>query len=194
MSHTQLGQRREYRNGSIEFTMLLASAALFSTAAVVFTAGADNLASQTGRIILCTSFFYASMTGLYTCLYVMASELFPTNVRSTGVALCSTFGRIAGVLCMYLNGALIETPATLLAVGGAFLVVGSIVSVVIPPNEMMQQPVQDHEDSALPFQDEFNTEQQHRPAVSMHQKMIVGRDSNQVPRERRTSELKYLAG
>ena len=182
------------RNRFFTFAMLLASVALFGTAAVVFTAGADDLASQTGRIIVCTSFFYASMTGLYTCLYVMASELFPTNVRSTGVALCSTFGRLAGVLCMYLNGALIEKPATLLAVGGAFLVVGSIISVVVPPNEMKQQPVLDHEDSALSFEDEFSTEQQHSSSVPMHQKMIMGRDSNQVPRERRTSELKYLAG
>ena len=182
------------RNRFFTFAMLIASVALFGTAAVVFTAGGDDLASQTGRIILCTSFFYASMTGLYTCLYVMASELFPTNVRSTGVALCSTFGRIAGVLCMYLNGALIETPATLLAVGGAFLVVGSIISVVLPPNEMAKLPVLDHEDSVLSFEDEFNTEQQHRSSVSMHQDMVMGRNTNQVPRERRTSELKYLAG
>ena len=130
-------------------------------------------------------------------LYVMAAELFPTNVRSTGVALCSTFGRIASVLCMYLNGALIETPATLLAVGGAVLLVGSIVSIIIPPNEMMQRPVLDHEDSALSFEDEFNAEQQ-APSLSLHQNVSVGTSSNQGARsrsrERRASELKYLAG
>lgn len=184
------------RNRFFTFAMLLSSVALFGTAAVVFSAGADDLASKTGGIIFCTSFFYASMTGLYTCLYVMAAELFPTNVRSTGVALCSTFGRIASVLCMYLNGALIETPATLLAVGGAVLMVGSIVSVIVPPNEMMQRPVLDHEDSALSFEDEFNAEQP-PPSLSLHQN-VPGLDANQGARsrsrERRASELKYLAG
>jgi MFS family permease len=182
------------RNRFFTFAMLLSSVALFGTAAIVFSAGADDLASKTGRIIFCTSFFYASMTGLYTCLYVMAAELFPTNVRSTGVALCSTFGRIASVLCMYLNGALIETPATLLTVGGTVLIVGSIVSVIVPPNEMMQRPVLDHEDSTLSFDDEFNTEQQQPAYLSMRQNVSDGTNSNQGPRERRASELKYLAG
>jgi len=182
------------RNRFFTFAMLLSSVALFGTAAIVFSAGADDLASKTGRIIFCTSFFYASMTGLYTCLYVMAAELFPTNVRSTGVALCSTFGRIASVLCMYLNGALIEKPATLLTVGGTVLIVGSILSVIVPPNEMMQRPVLDHEDSALSFDDEFNTGQQQPAYLPMRQNISDGTNSAQRPRERRASELKYLAG
>jgi len=127
--------------------MLLSSSALFGAAGVVWSAG-DNLASHIGALVFSTSCFFASMTGLFTCLYVMASELFPTNVRSTGVALCSTFGRIASVLAMFLIGALIDTPAILLSFGGTVLLVGSVASVVFALNEMRHKSVLDRDEGS----------------------------------------------
>lgn len=176
------------RNKFFTSAMMLSSLALFGTAGVVLSAG-DDLAARTGGIVLCTAIFYASMTGLYTCLYVMAAELFPTNVRSTGVALCSTFGRIASVLAMYLNGALVDTPAMLLAVGGTVLMVGSITSLVFPPNEMKLKPVMDHEGTS--DDDEFEDEQQ--PSIALEQQNVAAASDDNI-RGRRSSELKYLAG
>jgi hypothetical protein len=127
-------------------------------------------------IVFWTSFFYASMTGLYTCLYVMAAELFPTTVRSTGVALCSTFGRIASVLAMFVNGALFQTPALLLSVGGTMLMTGCILSVVFPPNEMRLIAVMDTD-----WED-----------YDISEGDIVVQPAAKLGR--RASELKYLAG
>mmetsp|Transcript_14032 Transcript_14032/g.30483 ORF Transcript_14032/g.30483 Transcript_14032/m.30483 type:complete len:584 (+) Transcript_14032:214-1965(+) len=176
------------RNKFFTSAMMLSSLALFGTSGVVLSAG-DDLAARTGGIVFCTAIFYASMTGLYTCLYVMAAELFPTNVRSTGVALCSTFGRIASVLAMYLNGALVDTPAMLLAVGGTVLMVGSITSLVFPPNEMKLKPVLDHEGTS--DDDEFEGEQQ--PSIVLEQQNVSAASDDNI-RGRRSSELKYLAG
>ena len=174
------------RNKFFTSAMMLSSLALFGTAGVVLSAG-DDLAAQTGGIVLCIAIFYASMTGLYTCLYVMAAELFPTNVRSTGVALCSTFGRISSVLAMYLNGALVDTPALLLSVGGTVLMVGSITSLIFPPNEMKLKPVLDH-DGTSDGDDEFDDEQQ--PSITLQQENISAEPGD--ARTRRTSEFKYL--
>ena len=175
------------RNKFFTSAMLLSSLALFGTAAVVWSAG-DNLATRTTGIIFCTSIFYASMTGLYTCLYVMASELFPTNVRSTGVALCSTFGRITSVLAMYINGALVDTPAVLLSVGGVVLLIGAISSLLFPPNEMKLKPVEDYNE------DEFEDEQQPSIALESVAETNTSTSPGACIRGRRASELKYFAG
>ena len=143
----------------------------------------DNaaLGNRTRSILFCTSFFYASMTGLYTCLYVMAAELFPTHVRSTGVAICSTFGRIASVLAMFMNGALVETPAVLLFVGATVLLSGCFLSIVVPPNEMKLKPVADR------GYDSDNDEEVEVDGEALPM-------ASQVEYQRRTSELKYFAG
>ena len=135
----------------------------------------SRLAQRTASILFCTSFFYASMTGIYTCLYVMAAELFPTNVRSTGVALCSTWGRIASVLAMFMNGALVNQPAVLLSVGATILLSGGALSMLAPPKEMKNLSVSDQS----PASEDGLPQDQERLSLSVR---------------RKPSQIKYLAG
>lgn len=151
------------RNLFLTAAMLLSAVALFGNAWVVLGgitktgnqnndnnddgSSVTNISGLTGRIMAWTALFYGSMTAIYTVLYVMAAELFPTTVRSTGVAVCSTFGRIAGILAMFLNGALVDRPVTLLSVGGTVLLFGSALALVCPPREMKLRPVLDRADS-----------------------------------------------
>lgn len=54
---------------------------------------------------LCGKFFTAYILG---CVYSYTSELFPTNSRSAAVGLCSTFGRIGGILAPIVANLVIE--------------------------------------------------------------------------------------
>ena len=134
--------------------------------------GVGGLGQRTAGILFCASFFYASMTGIYTCSYVMAAELFPTNVRSTGVALCSTGGRIASVLAMFMNGALVNTPAILLTFGATVLLSGGALSILVPPKEM----------KAMPISDQAAEDEQQR------------QEERSLSVQRKPSQIKYLAG
>lgn len=141
------------RNAFFAASMLLSGLALFTVAAVVST-GSDtdstDLSSRTVPIVLATSFYYASLTAVYTVLYVMVSELFPTAVRSTGIAVCATFGRIASFAAQFVNGALIDRPAALLSVGASVMFAGGILSMCFPPTEMSRRPVLDIHDNLAP--------------------------------------------
>lgn len=123
------------------------------------------------------------MTGIYTCLYVMAAELFPTNVRSTGMALCSTFGRIASVLAMFMNGSLVNQPAVLLSVGATVLLAGGVLSMLVPPKEMKAMPVSDQ--PSLAEEGEEPDDDEEVPQLE------VGRALS--PRQK-SSQMKYQSG
>mmetsp|Transcript_27263 Transcript_27263/g.41748 ORF Transcript_27263/g.41748 Transcript_27263/m.41748 type:complete len:413 (+) Transcript_27263:3-1241(+) len=141
------------RNKFFSCSCGMASMALFAVGLLVSTGSKneeeESLSSSsmatnhTISIVFCTAFYYASMTGVYSVLYVMASELYPTTIRATGVVLSSTFGRIAQSLAQFVNGALIDHPSTLLNVGATVLLSGALVAWIVPPQEMSRKPVKD---------------------------------------------------
>jgi putative MFS transporter len=59
----------------------------------------------------CLSFFNL---GAWGAMYAYTPELYPTLVRSTGVGLAASFGRIGGVIGPYLVGMMVaaKTPLT----------------------------------------------------------------------------------
>lgn len=63
---------------------------------------------------ICLSFFNL---GAWGGMYAYTPELYPTKVRSTGVGLAASFGRIGGIIAPYLVGVLV---AREVAIGGIF--------------------------------------------------------------------------
>ncbi|KAG9450149.1 hypothetical protein H6P81_010114 [Aristolochia fimbriata] len=52
--------------------------------------------------LLTTSFLFVAricITGTFTIVYIYAPEIYPTSVRTTGVGVASSVGRIGGMLC-----------------------------------------------------------------------------------------------
>lgn len=50
--------------------------------------------------------FFAS--GSYATIYIFANELFPTNVRNSGMGLCSMVARIGAIIGTYCNDSLVK--------------------------------------------------------------------------------------
>lgn len=50
--------------------------------------------------------FFASAS--YAIIYIYANELFPTNVRNTGMGFCSMIARIGAMIGTYCNDSLVS--------------------------------------------------------------------------------------
>lgn len=68
---------------------------------------------------VCLSFFNL---GAWGAMYAYTPELYPTSVRSTGVGMAASFGRIGGVIGPYLVGMLIAGGTAIEAVFAVFFV------------------------------------------------------------------------
>lgn len=65
---------------------------------------------------ICLSFFNL---GAWGAMYAYTPELYPTDVRATGVGMAASFGRIGGVIGPYLVGVLVDRNV---AVGAIFMI------------------------------------------------------------------------
>lgn len=68
---------------------------------------------------ICLSFFNL---GAWGGMYAYTPELYPTRVRSTGVGLAASFGRIGGIIAPYLVGILVAREVTINAIFWLFFV------------------------------------------------------------------------
>jgi len=81
-----------------------------------------GVATTEGMLIgagICLSFFNL---GAWGAMYAYTPELYPTSVRSTGVGLAASIGRIGGVIGPYLVGMLISGGTAVTAVFAVFFV------------------------------------------------------------------------
>ncbi|KAK3206630.1 hypothetical protein Dsin_020676 [Dipteronia sinensis] len=84
------------------------------------------------------------ITGTFTIVYIYAPEIYPTSVRTTGVGVASSMGRIGGMVCPLVAVALVQgchqTTAIILFVVIIFL---SGISVVLFPFETKGRDLSD---------------------------------------------------
>merc|ERR1711963_398102 len=69
------------------------------TASFLMAYGTSSLTSS-----LTTVFFMLGMLGIGVCfssIFIFTPELYPTNLRTAGMGLCSSMGRIGGMLAPY---------------------------------------------------------------------------------------------
>lgn len=81
-----------------------------------------GLATTEGALIaagICLSFFNL---GAWGGMYAYTPELYPTSVRSTGVGLAASFGRVGGILAPYMVGMLVARHYEIGYIFGIFFV------------------------------------------------------------------------
>lgn len=92
---------------------------------LLLTAGAAiwfGTAESAGSLLaagICLSFFNL---GAWGGMYAYTPELYPTSVRSTGVGMSASFGRIGGVIGPYLVGVLLASGVGLVTVFSIFFI------------------------------------------------------------------------
>jgi MFS transporter, putative metabolite:H+ symporter len=92
----------------VSYLLLTAASALWFSNAVT-----EGMLIAAG---ICLSFFNL---GAWGAMYAYTPELYPTRVRSTGVGLAASFGRIGGIIGPYLVGLLVAKDK---AISSIFLV------------------------------------------------------------------------
>ncbi|NXR26530.1 S22AD protein, partial [Cinclus mexicanus] len=71
-------------------------------------------------------------TATFSTSYVYAAELFPTTVRQTGVGLCSTMARVAGILAPLIIPLDRYHRAIPMAIFGSIPVVVALLCILLP--------------------------------------------------------------
>jgi MFS family permease len=94
--------------------------------------GTSTVALPRGWIVLAACSFQCFTIAAWNCIDVMTSELFPTQVRSTGMGICAATGRIAAMLAQFINGATVQHPTLLLCIAAVTLTVGGTTPALLP--------------------------------------------------------------
>ena len=114
---------------------ILASALSLVAFAYVAAIDNDNNNGKTlprGWIVLAACSFQCFGIVAWNTIDVMTSELFPTEVRSTGMGICAATGRIAAMLAQFINGATVQHPTVLLLIAALTLAVGATTPALLP--------------------------------------------------------------
>ncbi|RAP78495.1 MFS transporter [Paenibacillus montanisoli] len=91
---------------------------LFTAASAIWFGSAQTVTSLLTAGI-CLSFFNL---GAWGAMYAYTPELYPTSIRSTGVGLAASFGRVGGVIGPFLVGMLVGREMPLLSIFMIFFV------------------------------------------------------------------------
>ena len=115
-------------------------------------------------VVLCACAFQAFSVSGWNAIGVLTSEIFPTQVRSTGVGICSSSGRIGSMIAQIVNGALIDRPELLLIVSALLLLFGALIALLLP-SDLSCQPLHDKLETSNSITDDPF---QRRPSTQRH--------------------------
>lgn len=82
---------------------------------------------RTFVIVLCACAFQAFGTISWNTIDIVTAEMFPTNVRSAGMGVCTATGRLGGILSQYVNASLIVDDT---GAGAAWVLVVASISLI----------------------------------------------------------------
>eukprot|EP00934_Nitzschia_sp_Nitz4_P005028 Nitzschia sp. Nitz4//scaffold30_size153850//72090//73736//NITZ4_002779-RA/size153850-processed-gene-0.42-mRNA-1//-1//CDS//3329547267//5018//frame0 len=99
--------------------------------------------SSPGGIVLSACLFQCFTVACWNVIDTLSSELFPTQVRSTGMGVCAASGRIGAMVAQLVNGALVERPTRLLMVASTTLLLGALTPWLLPDADITGRPVMD---------------------------------------------------
>jgi len=129
--------------------MLVWSMGLASLAVALFALAVAMPESslRTFLIVFNACAFQAFTVAGWNVTSLLSSENFPTQVRSTGLGICISSGRIASMVAQIVNSALINSPVRLLLVSSFFLLAGAIAPLWLP-FDMSRVPLADSIESS----------------------------------------------
>mmetsp|Transcript_28210 Transcript_28210/g.42117 ORF Transcript_28210/g.42117 Transcript_28210/m.42117 type:complete len:592 (-) Transcript_28210:1318-3093(-) len=104
--------------------------------------GQSNTSMQTFVIVVCACAFQAFGTISWNTIDIITAEMFPTNVRSAGMGVCTATGRLGGILSQCVNAKLIvdDTGAAwILVVASISLLFGAGMPLVLDRDMTMEE-------------------------------------------------------
>lgn len=106
--------------------------------------GQSNTSMQTFVIVLCACAFQAFGTISWNTIDIITAEMFPTNVRSAGMGVCTATGRLGGILSQCINAKLIvdgsgSGAAWILVVASISLLFGAGMPLVLDRDMTMEE-------------------------------------------------------
>jgi MFS family permease len=130
------------RSAMLIASVLAAAMSLVSFALFAWESD-DGTSINTTGVVLSACCFQAFTIAAWNTIDCMTSELFPTQVRSTGMGVCAASGRVGAMIAQFVNGALVSNPVRLLLVASFTLVLGAITPCLLPDADMTLQPLED---------------------------------------------------
>lgn len=121
--------------------LLTGSLLAASVSLVLFALAAVQPALGRGTIVGAACIFQACTVAAWNAVDVLSTELFPTQVRATGMGLCAASGRLGAMIAQGVNGFLVGSPARLLLVASLSLLVGAVAPKWLA--DATGQPIQD---------------------------------------------------
>lgn len=110
---------------------MLQASIIASALCLVFFAIFSQTQSQFG-IVASACAFQCFTIAAWNTIDCMTSELFPTYVRSSGMAVCAASGRIGAMVAQFVNGYLIQSPVRLLLTSSLTLLLGALTPLLLP--------------------------------------------------------------
>ena len=130
--------------------VMLALSMLFSAVSLGFFAlfSSQEFLSPLG-VIICACSFQAFSTSAWNTIDVLSSEIFPTQIRSSGLGLCTAVGRIGAMVAQPINGMLVDRPVLLLGLGGITMLLGAVTPLLGEIGDQTGKPLSDEADESL---------------------------------------------
>lgn len=156
--------------------LFFCSLSLFFFARAAEYVGPDSSSSA----VISACFFHGFLQISWVAINLNTSELFPTEVRNTGLGVCSATGKLAAMLAQFVNGALIAKPGTLLSVTSLVLLCGGLCLFFLrdTSNEHLADTISD---SSFNKQDNSGnaSSESHQPLINSRSKMICQKIGSQ---------------
>jgi len=141
----RIGRKKLLVSSMLISALSLISLALFAIPLTTQTAPQPT-STQTIGIVLSACSFQACIICGWNMIDCLTAESFPTNVRNSGMALCTAWGRIGAMLAQYINAFLMaseHSPVAVILIASVFLLLGSSVPSWMQGEDMSLKPLSD---------------------------------------------------
>lgn len=126
------------RKAMLALSMLLGAVSLG-----FFALFSSNLFLSPPGVIISACSFQAFSTSAWNTIDVLSSEIFPTQIRSSGMGSCTAIGRIGAMIAQPINGILIDRPVMLLLLGCITMLIGGVTPLLCHIGDFTGKPLQD---------------------------------------------------
>lgn len=110
-------------------SLLLSAVSLFAGSMVASAEEPDkNLFS------FCVCCYHAFVVMVFSSVYILGCEIYPTTLRGTGMGVATAFSRFAAMFVQFLYGPFVKQPAIIFIIGGTALLFGACAVTCLGPD------------------------------------------------------------